>query len=151
MKTTYIAIDPGANGGIAFTDRDGIVRGIPMPDGMTEQCDMIRSLAVHLPGAKVVMERVGAYMPGNSGPSAAKFARHCGHLDAACYVAGLPVQLVAPQTWMKAVGPLPKDKGERKRAIREAMQRRYPHLLVTLKTADALGMLTWGQQGREAL
>ena len=150
MKTLHIGIDPGANGGIAYTDSDGIVQAIPMPDGMTAQCDMIRSLAVHLPGAKVVMERVGSYVPGNSGPSAAKFARHCGHLDAACYMAGLPVQLVAPQTWQKAVGLMPKDKGERKRAIKEAMQRRYPHLGVTLKTADALGILTWAA-GREAL
>jgi hypothetical protein len=43
---------------------------------------------------------------------------------------------------MKKLGTLPKDKPERKRAIRELMARRFPGLEVTLKTADALGLLT---------
>ena len=42
---------------------------------------------------------------------------------------------------MKRLGTLPKDKAEQKRAIREEMARRFPGLAVTLKTADALGMM----------
>ena len=36
MKPT-IAIDPGASGGMAWTDRDGIKHAEPMPATMTEQ------------------------------------------------------------------------------------------------------------------
>ena len=141
-----IAIDPGASGGIAWRDHDGIVQAAKMPDGMTAQVDFLRGLAAENPGAQSVIERVGTYMPGNSGPAAAKFARHCGHLDAALYCLGIPTAFnPAPQTWMKHLGALPKDKQERKRAIREWAARRFPHLAVTLATADALAMLAWAE------
>jgi hypothetical protein len=139
-----LAIDPGASGGIAWIDavRDELC-AVPMPEGMTAQADFLRSLAVS--GAKAIVERVGTYMPGNSGPAAATFARHCGHIDAMLYCLGIPIAAnPTPQTWQKQLGTWPKDKQERKRAIKEAMARRYPHLSVTLKTADALALLTWG-------
>jgi hypothetical protein len=137
----FISIDPGQSGGIAWTDSDGITQCQPMPNGMTEQADFIRSLAS--PGSKCVMEHVGYYRPGNSGVAAATFARHCGALEAMLYCMGIPAEQVTPQKWMKHFGTLPKDKKERKHAIRELMARRYPHLTVTLKVADALGLLTF--------
>lgn len=150
-----IAIDPGASGGIAWIDGDGTVSAERMPDGMAAQCDRLRSIAAVLgSGAVAVMERVGAYMPGNAGTGAVKFARHCGHLEAALYCFGVPVEQVAPATWMKVCGPLPKGmdpsaKLARKRAIKDAVARRFPRLTVTLSTADALGILWWAMQRRE--
>jgi hypothetical protein len=47
---------------------------------------------------------------------------------------------------MRALGALPADKTARKNAIKEQVARRFPHLDVTLKTADALGMLVWAMQ-----
>ena len=138
-----ITIDPGAGGGIAWRhDEPEQVEAVNMPEGMTAQADLLRSLSAQ-GFRKAVVEKVGGYMPGNSGPAACKFARHCGHIEALCYAYGIAVEYVAPRTWMKAIGALPKDKGERKRAIKEAMARRYPHLDVTLKTADALGIMAW--------
>ena len=137
-----LAIDPGAGGGLAYRDCDGIVHAEPMPDRMTSQVDTLRALAAALPGLEAVVERVGTYMPGNSGVAAATFARHCGHIDAALYCLGVPIRFnPTPQQWQKALGTWPKDKPERKRAIREWVARRHPHLSVTLKTADALAML----------
>lgn len=144
--TPIIAIDPGALGGIATIDRDGIERAESMPDGMTEIIDHLRNEAAMLgPDAIAVIENVGGYMPGNSGPAACKFARHVGNIEAALYCLGIPTDRVTPQVWMKSLGTLPKDKQERKRAIKERMARRYPHLGVTLSTADALGILTWAR------
>jgi hypothetical protein len=145
-----IAIDPGASGGLAWIELDDQTHAEPMPDGMTAQADRLRALAAELPGAVVVMEKTGSYRPGNSGPAAATFARHCGHLEAILYTLGLPASVVAPGVWQKSLGELPKEKPERKRAIRELMARRFPALAVTLKTADALGILSWalGQNGR---
>jgi len=145
-----IAIDPGAAGGFAYRDADGFVQAEPMPDGMTAQVDRLRAIAAEQPGIVAIIERVGTYMPGNSGPAAATFARHVGHLEAALYCLGIPIaHNPAPQTWMKATGTWPKDKPERKRAIREAMQRACPHLAVTLKTADALALLGWAEAQRK--
>jgi hypothetical protein len=117
-----------------------------MPATMTEQIDAIRHIAATNPGIMAVLEKVGFHRPGNSAVSTAKFARHCGHLEAALYSVGIPFEEVAPRTWMRALGTLPKDKADRKRAIKEIVARRFPHLTITLKTSDALGMLVWAMQ-----
>lgn len=141
--TKILAIDPGAAGGIAWVQGESErLEAVPMPEGMTAQGDLLRDLAAR-GFCKAVMERVGGYVPGNSGPAAVTFARHCGNLEALCYAYGIGLECVAPQTWMRALGTWPKEKAERKRAIKEAMARRYPYLEVTLKTADALGILTY--------
>ncbi len=146
MKQPTIAIDPGASGGLAWTDRDGTTHAERMPDGMTAQADRLRALAAELPGAVAVIERVGTYVPGNSGVAAATFARHVGNLEAILYMAGLPTSAVAPCVWQKALGTLPREKAERKKRIRELMARRFPALAVTMKTADALAILTWATE-----
>jgi len=144
-----LAIDPGASGGfaLAVSKIGGPPHASytwPMPQGMTEQIDLLRSIYALRPDIVAVIENVGHYMPGNSGPAAATFARHCGHLESALYCLGVPMEKpVAPQAWQKALGPFDRDKAIRKRQIKEAMARKYPHLSVTLKTADALGILTW--------
>jgi hypothetical protein len=143
---TILAIDPGASGGVAWRDSDGTIHAEPMPEGMTAQIDLIRSIHAQNRLGVAIMEKTGGYMPGNSGPGAATFARHCGRLEAALYCLGIPTEQVAPAKWMKALGAWPTEKQDRKRAIREEMQRRYPHLAVTLKTADALALLTWYRQ-----
>ena len=143
MKTPLLAIDPGASGGLAWTDAAGVTHAEAMPDGMTAIVDRLRALAAELPGLAAVVEKAGWWMPGDHPNSAAKFARHCGQIEAALYALGIPFHDVAPAVWMKTLGTLPKDKPERKRAIREQMARRHPHLQVTLATADALGILTW--------
>jgi len=138
-----LAIDPGASGGFAWVDSEGIVQAESMPSGMTAMVDRLRGLVVELPGVFAVMEKVGHWMPGDHPNAATKFARHCGQLEAGLYSQGIPFEEVAPCVWMKTLGALPKVKGDRKRMIRELMARRYPHLHVTLDTADALGLLTW--------
>jgi len=141
-----LAIDPGASGGFAWTDGNGDVCAVKMPATMTEQLDLLRTLALELQPT-AVMEKVGGYQPGNSGPAAATFARHCGQLEAALYVLGVPVRLVLPTRWMRAIGvPAKLEKGERKNAIKEIVARRFPHLKVTLATADALGMLIYSAE-----
>ena len=148
-----LAIDPGASGGLAWRDADGIVQAEAMPEGMTAQLDRLRVLRV-APGwgMLAVMEQTGTYRKGNAVGGAVKFARHCGHLEAALYALGVGIyRNPAPGVWQKALGTWPKDKPERKRAIREWAARRYPYLSVTLKTADALALLAWGemQEGKD--
>ena len=86
-----IAIDPGASGGIAWMrDEPASVEAVAMPVGMTAQADLLRSLS-SIGFRKAIIERVGGYKPGNSGPAACVFARHCGHVEALCYGYGIAV------------------------------------------------------------
>jgi len=141
-----LCIDPGASGGLAIFDTYNDVAAWSMPEGMTAQIDAIRAASAENPNLTAVIEKVGFHRPGNSAVSTAKFARHCGHLEAALYSVGVPFEEVAPGVWMKALGALPADKTARKNAIKEQVARRFPYLDVTLKTADALGMLVWAMQ-----
>lgn len=145
MTPNHLCIDPGASGGLAWRDNEGTLFVIPMPYGMTGIVSLIQELKAKMPNLYATVERVGGYMPGNSGPAACKFARHCGHIEAALYAYAVSFRMVAPQVWMRALGALPKDKGERKRAIKEVVARLYPTVSVTLKTADALGILAWAE------
>ena len=140
-----LGVDPGASGGLALLSCEGKVEAFPMRDGMTEQIDAIRHIAATNPNLTAIIEKVGFHRPGNSAVSTAKFARHCGHLEAALYSVGVPFEEVAPGTWMKTLGALPADKTARKNAIKEEMARRFPHLKVTLGVADALGILCWAR------
>lgn len=141
--TPILCIDPGASGGFAVQPPYGMVEAQAMPEGMTAQIDAIRHIAATNPGLTAIIEKVGFHRPGNSAVSTAKFSRHCGHLEAALYSFGVPFEEVAPGVWMKALGALPADKTARKNAIKETVARRFPHLTVTLKTADSLGMLIY--------
>ena len=158
MKT-IIAIDPGAAGGIAF-DRSGNVTAYKMPDTLTDIRDLMNSY-IDPSNAVIYMERVGTYMPGNSGPSAATFAEHVGALKGIICCLSTPVIFPTPAAWMnhfigkqvykekkgdvsdekawKAV--LSRRKQERKNKIKAKAQELYPNLEITLKTADALGIL----------
>jgi hypothetical protein len=141
-----LTIDPGASGGLAIQPPYGMVEAQAMPEGMTAQIDAIRAIAANFPGLKAVIENVGFHRPGNSAVVSCKFARHVGHLEAALYSACVPTQTVAPATWMKALGKRPANKKDRKNAIKERVARMFPHLSVTLKISDALGMMVWARQ-----
>lgn len=143
QMNSVIAIDPGAEGGLAWVGADGVAAAEKMPAGMTAVVDRLRELSIELRGCEAVVEKVGQWVPGDHPNAATKFARHCGNVEAALYAAGIAFREVAPGVWMRSLGKLPSEKAARKRAIRELMARRYPHLCVTLKTADALGILSW--------
>lgn len=138
-----IAIDPGTSGGIAWRDDDGIVNCADMPPTAGDIIDHLRHLKALGREVTAYLEKTGTYIPGNSGPSACKFARGCGLLEGAIMALSIPLIEVAPGVWMKTLGTLPKDKRDRKNAIKALVQARYPHLTITLSTADALGLLTY--------
>ncbi len=138
-----IAIDPGMSGGIAWQDDEGIVNCCPMPDTAGDIIGQLHTLKVMGRSPTVYLEKTGGYVPGNSAPAACKFARHCGCIEGAVMALAIPLIEVAPTVWMKSLGALPADKAARKTAIKSLMQARYPHLRITLSTADALGILTW--------
>ena len=168
---TSVAIDPGESGGVAWCDAAGNVDAVKMPDGMTAQMDLLLELKARLDSLSgqlpAWIELVNP-MPSDGRASVGVFMRHAGALDSGLYLCGYSARVVSPVKWQSAIGvprlpPLAKDmdqdarrtelarrKADRKRWIRDAMQRRYPHLRVTLNTADALGILTFALAAKDS-
>lgn len=146
MKSNVIAIDPGRNGGIAWKDDDGIVQACKLFETPRLQAEWIRKVLFEsgVNNSRFVVERVGASMPGNAARVITTFARHCGVIDGIIATLGFEPSTVPPKTWMRQIGiEAGLDKKVRKDEIKRLMQERYPHLRVTLATADALGIYTW--------
>jgi len=160
-----VAIDPGATGAIVWGDH------FPgsTPVDVTKMPSTLADIYSHLekicyPGNSIVyIEDVGGYRPGNSGPSAAKFAEHVGALKMALVALQVPHEFVRPAKWEAAFIGKPsypkiaKDdperkkklaarKRERKNKIKARAQERFPSVKVTLVNADALGIWWYAKQ-----
>ena len=140
-----LAIDPGASGGLARND-DGGTHAIPMPETDGDLVDFLR--AVRIGVGTVWVEEVGGYI-GRPQPGSAmfKFGFGAGVIRGALMAFGYRVELVRPQKWQKhfSLGAK-KDcqtSSEWKNKLKAEAQRKFPHLTVTLKTADALLILDY--------
>jgi len=141
-----IAIDPGAAGGIAWMDKELGAQACALPATVTDRADMLRSLRV-AGGRTVVIEQVPMF--GGKNPSAsAKIARSFGELVGIVTALGFRLELWTPQAWQKQLRLGNKaTHGPRWKAhLKERAQALFPHLTVTLKTADALLILEAAQQ-----
>jgi crossover junction endodeoxyribonuclease RuvC len=140
VSSIHIAIDPGKNGGIAVsTGCASTARAYSMPGTAHDLAALLSDVSL-LGDAEVVLEKVHA-MPKDGGSSAFTFGENFGVIQGVLAALMIPYRFVTPQQWQKKVGALSKDKAERKRELKAFAQQRYPHIAVTLKTADALAML----------
>lgn len=138
-----LAIDPGANGGIAYS-LNGVVTAMPMPDTEGDIRDLIMPLLVY--GPEVWIEQVGGFVKGSPAPGSAmfNFGRNVGFLHGLLAAGKARVRVVTPQKWQKelSLGDKKSHKGNGwKNHLKERAQQLYPDLKVTLKTADALLIL----------
>ena len=138
MKQIIIAIDPGKNGGIAWSDADGNVQSTRMPHTEGDVVELLSSLTAFAPDRRCYIEKVGGYIAGKAAPGSAmfKFGRGYGVLMGALLALGWRVIEVPPATWQKWLG-IGVCKGDKNKLKAEA-QRRFPTQKVTLCTADAL-------------
>lgn len=142
-----LAIDPGISGGLAwcrsYSAEPNKVQAVKMPKEIKDLYKVMQEIT-NGQHAVCYIENVGFYRPGNSAPAAVKFGKHVGHLQMAIEALGIANVAVVPSKWMKEVLiEVPKEKGTRKHEIKEVMQKRYPHIKVTLALSDALGILTY--------
>jgi len=157
------AIDPGQAGCIVFAKASGGIGAIKMPDTIHDIAAVFYELREVDPELFVWVEKVGTYMPGNSGPSAVKFAEHVGVLKGILASLHIPFDLVTPAVWEhwyigkpnwpkidKALPDKTKKKirqdrkKERKNLIKAKSQMLYPDLKVTLALSDAIGIYRYG-------
>lgn len=140
-----IAIDPGAGGGIAWRLFGGKILCRPMPETEGDVVGIIRNLSCLNPSA-VVMEQVGGFIAGKFNPGSAmfNFGMNYGVLKGAIQAFGMPLVLVRPQAWQKALSLGSKKDYENKWKphLKERAQQLFPEVEnITLKTADALLIL----------
>lgn len=137
-----IAFDPGAQGGIAWNDAESIVHAVKMPESWTDRADKLRELTCQCRGRLVAyIEKVHA-MPGNGACSMFTFGGNYFGLIAMCAYAAVPVIDVQPGAWTKfynlGTQKSCASKSEWKNKLKAQAQKLFPHLEVSLATADAL-------------
>jgi len=117
-----IAFDPGLNGSRAVLSRDGLVVADDLPtigEGTQRRvdaanlADLIREYA---PYSVAVVEQVHA-MPGNGTASMFRFGQAYGTLLGVLGAIAIPVRLVTPTQWKKAMGLDSSAETSRARAI----------------------------------
>lgn len=140
MKT-IIAIDPGANGAMAWRYWIGIDSYLGVS---SFNADFLWTLKPN-DGSNIVayVEQVGGYI-GKPQPGSAmfKFGTSYGRVLGALEALRIRTVLVRPQVWQKTIGLGSTLKGpERKRALRDIAKRLYPTHNVTLANCDALLIL----------
>ncbi len=160
---TTIAIDPGASGGIAWSQNGQRVQALVMPATEGDLVQLLRSVVVDASATVAMVEEVGGYIgKAQPGSAAFKFGRNFGFILGALQTLGIRVELVRPQKWQKALGlgsaSACASKTEWKNKLKACAQRLYPELKPTLATADALLILDYATRtapgaptGKEAM
>lgn len=147
MSRTIIAIDAGANGGIAIHRTDNPVQVIKMP---RELKTLQSILDDYNDDAVVFVEKIG-FRPddihGQSGLGKAfriqRMIANYEQLKATIILSGIPFVEVHPLKWQSTLHLAKKgeEKAERKRRYKELAQELFPYIKVTLWNADALLIL----------
>jgi hypothetical protein len=156
-----LAIDPGANGGIAvaitecydsadFLHANYVIEAHPMPDN-DNSIKYILTAAERAGSKTAYMEELvkftGTNMPSSS---MAVYASNWGTLKGMLNVLGFRLILVPPKKWQKALG-LGSAKGlsrtQWKGKLKQKASELFPSINVTLKTCDALLILEAARRG----
>jgi hypothetical protein len=148
--TRILAIDPGASGGIAYHDGEATTL-YPMPETEGDKRDLLSELTLSGTPGKIYayMEQVGGYLAGAKMPGSRMFSfgEGYGFIKGVLMTQCIPLELVTPQKWQKALSIAEKDKAERKRRLKAKAQQLYPMVDgITLKTCDALLILHYALQ-----
>jgi hypothetical protein len=150
--TTIVAIDPGLSGGIAVS-AFGVAGCRAMPATQGDIVGLLRGIKAASDKSEVetvcIMEGIGGYVKGRPLPGSAmhKMGENCGFLKGVIQTLGMRLVMVRPQVWQKSFGlgtaSACASKTIWKNKLKAEAQRRFPHLEVTLKTADALLILEY--------
>lgn len=149
-----LAIDPGASGGVAWIDADGLAHCRKMPDTPGDVLALLITIKTQVlcnVAAVCVLEEVGGFVgKGQPGSSMFKFGRGFGFLEGALMALGYRVELAKPQKWQKVfslgTASACENKTQWKNKLKSEAQRRFPYCDVTLATSDALLILEYGSK-----
>lgn len=149
-----IAIDPGASGGIAW-EKDGQVGCCPMPDALPELRHFFVLLTQGTIAPVAYVEKVPKFV-GQAIPSSttAVLFYNYGYLEGMLAYAGVRIVQVPPHDWQKHFSLGTKkdcaSTTEWKNKLKAEAIRRFPEQKVTLSVADALLILDFAREQKEA-
>ena len=140
-----LGIDPGESGGCAFVG--DILNAQSFKDKTeTDVLKLFQSMALGV--SRAYLEAVHSF-PGQGVASSFKFGQNYGMLRMAVIAAGIPLELVSPMKWKRAMG-LVKHPNEtttayknRSKAMAEQL---FPSVRVTHATAEALLLAEYGRR-----
>ena len=124
-----------------------------MPATDRETWELIQLLSTENTFAAI--EQNSGYVGGAGNPGSAmfKFGTSCGKLLGMLTAAGIPFEMVTPQTWQKSLGIPARKKTEGKTQFKNRLKQRaeqlFPQVKVTLATADALLIAEYIRRKRE--
>ena len=161
-----IAVDPGANGAIAWKRRGLPAECCGMPETRGDAIALFKRKLTLSSGEPLVgyHEKVANYVECGGASAMMQFGRNAERCACIMETLGIPLVEIAPQAWQKALGlgkservkcdadagPEAKKKAREhnawakrdwKNKLKAEAQRRFPHLKVTLGNADALLIL----------
>lgn len=152
----WIAIDPGASGGIAYeidveTGSGAtacVVRAEAMPPTDADIADLLRR--VRGSDCSAILEDIPKFVGNNiPGSSVAVLFQNYGVIRGVLTALKVPIVLVRPHDWQKhyhlGTRNACNSPSEWKNKLKAEAQRRFPFLTITLKTADALLMLDYAK------
>lgn len=99
MKTVFIGIDPGKNGGIAVIDTES---GITIAEPYSNEALITRLMLVSVSERDAIccLEKVGA-MPGQGVVSMFTFGQSVGYIKGVLEAFKIPYQEITPQKWKR--------------------------------------------------
>lgn len=141
-----LAIDPGKSGGFAWEDDYGATMCTPMMQTEGDVLDFLRSMKVSGIDTALVEQVVG-FIPKSGAGAMFTFGEGYGFLKGCLMALGYRVELVRPAKWQQALSLGSKSSHGKtwKNHLKATAQRLFPNCDVTLKTADALLILNYGQ------
>jgi hypothetical protein len=142
---TLLAIDPGKSGGIAYTDTDGSVHAVPMPDTVADLARLLQTLVCA--ETTCFIEDLPMYRGKMNLRSTAVLFRNFGQVEGVLASLKCRVEYLKPDWWQKVLRlGMSADHGDRwKTHLKGRAQALFPRVDVTLKTADALLILEAGR------
>jgi hypothetical protein len=140
----HIAIDPGAGGGIVYSE-SGSPTTLKMPQTPSEVVAVLQRLRdTH---SVVVIEELPKFVKAIPGSAVAVMFTNFGMIIGASLALGYRLERVPPQKWQKDLGMGSSKSHESKSAWKNHLKGRamelFPQLDVTLATSDALLIWEW--------
>ncbi len=141
-----LSIDPGASGGIAWTDGTE-THCSPMPTTLGDLVAQLRSLSAD-GYSRCCLEQVVGFIPGGGAGAMFKFGQSFGQIQGCLQAMSFSVTEVRPMKWQKFLSCGDKKSHGKawKSHLKGIAQSMFPACDVTLKTADALLILRYATQ-----
>ncbi len=151
---TIIAVDPGMSGGIAYSidTNPSSPTAYGMPDTEGDILDELKSIQRNSSSTPIAFIEQNTGFAGVKIPSHTMFklGRNTGFLIGAMQALGFRIEPITAKKWQEplSLGTARScaSKTEWKNKLKAKAQQLYPHLKVTLQTADALLILEYGRR-----